>query len=380
MKHAFCTLVLIAGATSLLSNSRAQTPDGIEESILNVNQEVVATGFTIPWAIEVIAEDEYLITDRLGSLFHFRDGESVALEGIPASITFDFGGLILGGLMDVSLHPGFESNGLVYVAFVNEAARMAVARFDFSDRSVEDVEVVFESNAFSIGSRIAWEDDDHFFVTHGMAGYPKPDPGPQDLAVHSGKIHRLMADGSVPADNPVFPGASEPTSIWTIGHRDPQGLFFDAEQRVLYATEHGPLGGDELNVIAGGGNYGWPLFSYGVNYDGTPVSEVTAEEIGRTTVLPEKAWGPDFNMAPSGLARLEGRAFPELAGAFVMGSLAQRRLIGFDRQSGKTTILLDGIGRVRDVAELPTGELLILIDAATPDPSDPGRVVKLTPR
>ena len=380
MKYAACALVLLFELTVLLPCSRAQTPHGVEEAILDVTQEVVASGFTIPWAIAVISEGEYLITERLGHLFHYRDGTAVALEGIPQTISVEVGGLVYGGLMDVSLHPQFDVNRLVYIAYVNDAGRMVVARFNFADRLVQDLEVVFESNAFSIGSRIAWGDDTHFFVTQGMGGFPRPEPGAQDLSRDVGKIHRLMADGQVPDDNPVFAGASEPSSIWTFGHRDPQGLFFDADQGVLYATEHGPLGGDELNVIIGGSNYGWPLFSYGLNYDGTPVSDRTAEEVRQTTVLPEMHWGPDFNMAPSGLERLEGSSFPALKGFFVMGSLAQRRLIAFDLASRKTLILLNNVGRVRDVAELPGGSLLILLDAGSPDPSDTGRIVKLTPR
>ncbi|MEZ4703499.1 MAG: PQQ-dependent sugar dehydrogenase, partial [Rhodothermales bacterium] len=379
LKYTARTLVLFF-AFLFVSNSRAQMPEGVEESLLDVNQEVVASGFKIPWAIAVIDDEEYLISDRMGTLYHYRDGEAVALEGIPVSLPFEIGGFVYGGLMDVSLHPRFAENRLVYIALVNQVGRMVVSRFRFADRTVRDLKLIFESNAFSIGSRIAWSDDDHFFVSLGMGGYPRPDPGAQDLAMDVGKIHRLMADGTVPADNPVFDGATAPTSIWSYGHRDPQGLYFDAEAGILYATEHGPMGGDELNIVQGGSNYGWPLFSYGVNYDGSPVSELTAEEAGKTTVLPEMHWGPDFNMAPSGLERLDGALFPALTGYFVIGSLAQRRLIAFDVASKKTRILLNNIGRVRDIAELSDGSLLILLDAGSPDPSDTGRVVKLTPR
>ena len=223
--------------------------------------------------------------------------------------------------MDVSLHPQFGTNGLVYIAYVNEVGRMTVARFNFGDRFVRDFEVVFRSNAFSIGSRIAWEDETHFFVTQGLGGSPYPEPGAQDLTNDGGKIHRLMANGTVPSDNPVFEGATAPTSVWSYGHRDPQGLYYDSDEGVLYSTEHGPLGGDELNVIAKAGNYGWPLFSYGLNYDRTPVSDLTEEEAGQTTVLPLKHWSENFNMAPSGLERLEGSLFPEWEGSFVLGSL-----------------------------------------------------------
>ena len=213
-----------------------------------------------------------------------------------------------------------------------------------------------------------------------MGGTPYPDPGPQDLSNDGGKIHRLHADGTVPADNPVFEDATAPSSIWSYGHRDPQGMYFDAKEGVLYETEHGPLGGDELNVVTKGGNFGWPLFSYGLNYDGTPVSDLTEEEAGQTSILPLRGWDSSFNMAPSGLELIAGNLFPELAGSFVFGSLAQQRLIAYSAESGETTILLDQVGRVRDVVELPSGALLILIDTGSPTPSDSGRIVKLTPR
>lgn len=277
----------------------------------------------------------------------------------------------------MALHPDFETNGLVYLAYVGTDYRMAIVRFDFSDRTVRDVEVVFRSNAFSIGSRIEWADPDHFFVTQGMAGYPHPDPGAQDLGNHSGKVHRLRADGSVPDDNPVFDGAPAPTSVWSYGHRDTQGLLF--EGGVLYANEHGPLGGDELNVVERGGNYGWPLFSHGLNYDRTPVGAMTEAEAAESTVLPLKAWGPEFNMAPSGLVRLAGSAFPAWDGAFVWGALAQRRLVAYDPATDRTAILVDGAGRIRDLAQLPSGALLVLRDATDLEARD-GQVVKVSPR
>src|SRR6185503_12202632 len=115
------------------------------------------------------------------------------------------------------------------------------------------------------------------FLSLGVGGTPYPEPGPQDLTSDLGKIHRLMADGQIPADNPILPGAAKPSSIWSYGHRNPQGLYYDAAKGTLYATEHGPLGGDEFNIVVAGANYGWPLFSYGLNYNKTPVSNMTED-------------------------------------------------------------------------------------------------------
>ena len=365
------------GSGAVPGGDGAPLPDGVEWAPLDATLDVVTSGFRIPWAVEVLGEDEVLVAERFGELVHVRGGQRTVLEGLPAGQILPAPPLYLGGYNDVSLHPDFATNGLVYLAYVGTDYRMAVARFDFSNRTVRDVEVVFQSNAFSIGSRIAWPDADHFFVTQGMAGFPYPDPGAQVLGNDAGKIHRLRADGSVPSDNPVFDDATGPTSVWSYGHRDTQGLLH--EEGVLYANEHGPLGGDELNVIEPGGNYGWPLFSYGLNYDETPVGEMTEEEAAQTTVLPLKAWDRTFNMAPSGLVRLEGSAFPAWDGAFLWGSLAQRRLIAYDPATDRTAILLDEAGRIRDVAQLPSGALLVLRDATDLEARD-GQIVKILPR
>ncbi|MEM9666171.1 MAG: PQQ-dependent sugar dehydrogenase [Bacteroidota bacterium] len=357
-------------------------PPDVTVDLLDAHVEVVASGYAIPWAVAVLGEDEYLVTERFGALSHIRDGQRTDLEGLPETYIVQAGPLFLGGYNDVSLHPQFETNGLVYLAFVQPltedqgAGHMAVGRFNFSDRTVQGFEIIFQTNSFSVGSRIVWQDDAHFFVTQGAAGSPFPEPGAQDLDSDSGKIHRLRADGSIPSDNPVFDGKSGPTSIWSYGHRDTQGLFYS--NGTLYANEHGPLGGDELNVIEKGGNYGWPLFSYGLNYDGSPVGELTEAEAEQMSLLPLKGWGPEFNMAPSGLMQLQDSAFPERDGVFLWGALAQRRLMGYDPASGRTTILLEQVGRVRDVAQLPSGNLLILYDTTNLAPDEVnGSVAKL---
>ncbi|WP_412067275.1 PQQ-dependent sugar dehydrogenase [Rubrivirga sp. IMCC43871] len=364
----------------LLAACDAGVPDGVEVTPLDATVEVVADGFTIPWGVEVLGENEFLVTERMGALFHIRDGERVALAGLPQTLTVEVEGLTYGGYMDVSLHPQFAANGLVYLAYVTAAGRMAVGRFVFEARAASEWQVIFRSNAFSIGSRIAWSDDDHWFVTQGLGGNPFPEPGAQALRNDGGKIHRLRADGSVPSDNPVFEGATGPSSVWSLGHRDPQGLSFDVDDGRLYANEHGPLGGDELNVIERGGNYGWPLFSYGLNYDESPVSDMTEEDARQSTVLPIAHWGRDLNLAPSGLVRLVGSAFPDWNGTFLMGSLARQRLVAYDPATERTAIVMEDVGRVRDVAQLPSGALLLLVDAGSPGPSDSGRVLRVSPR
>ncbi len=348
----------------------ADPPDGITEP------GVLASGYGIPDAIAVIGEEEFLFAERSGALYHYVGGVVTNVAGIPESRTVDAGRF--GGLLDVSLHPDFEDNRLVYIAYDDAAFGLAVARFELRDDRARNLEVIYESNDFSIGSRIAWEDASHFFLSFGVGGSPFPAPGPQDLSSDLGKIHRLTADGQIPPDNPLLPGRSGPSTIWSYGHRNPQGLHYDAAQQTLYENEHGPLGGDELNIIIAGGNYGWPLFSYGLNYDETPVSDMTEEEAAAFSILPAKFWGPDFRVAPSGLLLVEDSHFPSWNGSFLMGALNLQHL-RYDPATDETEIVVARIGRVRDVAQLPSGKLLISVDAGSPNASSSGRIIQLPP-
>ena len=336
---------------------------------------VLASGFWIPDGIAVIGEEEFLFADRGGVLHHYVSGVVTGVEGIPRSRTSD----VYGGLLDVSLHPHFEDNRLVYIAYNDASFGLSVARFELSDARARNLEVIYESSEFSIGSRIAWEDASYFFLSFGVGGDPYPVAGPQDLGSDVGKIHRLTADGQIPPDNPILPGASAPSTIWSYGHRNPQGLHYDAAQRTLYATEHGPLGGDELNIVTAGGNYGWPLFSYGLNYDRTPVSDMTEEEAATVSILPAKFWGPNFRVAPSGLLFVEDSQFSSWNGSFLLGALNPQHLLRYDPATDETEIVLTNVGRVRDIAQLPSGRLLIAVDAGSPSPSDLGRIIQVQP-
>jgi glucose/arabinose dehydrogenase len=337
---------------------------------------VLATGYWIPDGIAVIGEGEFLFADRGGALYHYVRGGVTAVGGLPPSRTSG----VYGGLLDVSLHPSFLDSRLVYIAYDDASFDLTVARFELRNDRAERLTVIYESDEFSIGSRIEWEDPSHFFLSFGVGGDPYPAPGPQDLGADVGKIHRLTADGTIPPDNPILPGAVEPSTIWSYGHRNPQGLYYDSAERRLYATEHGPLGGDELNIVVAGGNYGWPLFSYGLNYDGTRVSEMSEGAARAVSILPAKFWGPDDRVAPSGLFFVEGSQFASWNGAFLFGALRPQHLLRYDPATDETEIVLRNVGRVRDIARLPSGKLLIAVDAGSPKPSDPGRIIELSPR
>lgn len=361
--------VVIAGvAVALMSGLEGDQLEDqeVDVALLNVTTEVLATGFSLPVAVAVIEADEYLVTDRIGHLHHHVAGETVRLEGGPNSEIFNIGAGIAGGLMDVSLHPDFAANGLVYVSFFSPETSMAVARFDFSDRVIRELEIIFETNASAVGATIEWQDSEHFFLTHATTNPQLP----QDLSSDAGKIHRLLADGSVPGDNPTFEGADGQTSIWSIGHRNGQGLY--AEDGVLYATEDGDIGGDELNVIESGGNYGFPFVTSGDVFDfrGAP------GDIG-PTIAPVRTWN-SLSLGPTGLVRLVDSSFPGLDGHFLFGALATEQLIGFDLATGDTTVLLTDVGRIRDVDQLPDGDIVIVVES-TADSASNGQLIRLSP-
>lgn len=339
-----------------------------------VEGEILAAGMWIPDGIAVIGEDEFLFADRGGDVFHYKDGSARPLNGIPASRTSG----IYGGVLDLSLHPDFSTNRRVYMSYNDASWGLAVSHFELSDGRAENVTTVFRSDDFSIGSRIEWQDESHFFLSLGIGGDPFPDPGPQDLSMDVGKIHRLAADGSIPGDNPIFPGATGPTSVWSYGHRNPQGMYYDDVEDRLYATEHGPLGGDELNLVVSGRNYGWPVFSFGLNYDQSAVSDVTADEAFLTTEEPLAFWGPNDRVAPAGLAYVETGPLSVGHGTFLIGALNPRNLLRFDPTDGSTSVLIRGVGRVRDIAQLPGGDILLALDAGSPTAEDEGRILRLS--
>jgi glucose/arabinose dehydrogenase len=357
----------------LLSSCQADDPTAYGGT---TTLRVLASGYWIPDGIAVIGEGEFLFADRGGALYHYVGGRVTGVQGLPPSRTSG----VFGGLLDVSLHPGFPESRLVYIAYNDASFDLRVARFELRDDRAASLSVIYRSDEFSIGSRIEWEDPSHFFLSFGVGGDPYPVPGPQDLSADVGKIHRLTADGKVPPDNPILPGASQPSSIWSYGHRNPQGLYYDAFERTLYASEHGPLGGDELNIVLAGANYGWPLFSYGLNYDGTRVSDMSEDAARAVSVPPAKFWGPAYRVAPSGLLFVHDSQFAPWNGGFLFGALKPQNLLRYDPATDETVIVLQNVGRVRDIAQLPSGKLLITVDAGSPRSWSRGRIIELSPR
>ena len=346
--------------------------------LLDYKIELVADQLEIPWAVAFLPKGEILLTERPGRLWVIAaDGKrrEKPVSGTPEVIHHG-----QGGLMDVAVHPDYAKNGWIYLAFAdgwreggNPRTLTAIVRGRIKDNAWTDQEWIFRADkkfytgaGVHFGSRIVFQNGYVMFVVGERGGWKEA----QDLTRPNGKIYRLFDDGRVPPDNPFVKVEGAIPGIWSYGHRNPQGLVFDPRNGDLLATEHGPRGGDELNLIRKGANYGWPEITYGMNYDGTPITGKTAQE---GMEQPLVYWTP--SIAACGLAAVTGDRFPKWRGDFLAGALKQeeiRRVRVIDRKATHQEIILKGIGRVRDVKVSPDGYIYVVLN-------DPHRVIRLVP-
>ncbi len=339
---------------------------------------VVENGLEKPWAIAFLPDGRRLVTEKPGRLrFIGTDGQldPQPVQGIPP--VMDHG---QGGLMEVALHPGYAENGWVYLG-LSDGTRQgndlrcitAVVRGRIKGHQWTDQEWIYRpdpefrsSSGAHFGTRFVFDKGYIYFVIGERGGLIQA----QDLARPNGKIFRLHDDGRVPADNPFLHTPGALPGIWSYGHRNPQGLAMDPRDGLLYSTEHGPRGGDELNLIMPGRNYGWPVITHGMNYDGTPMVGIT-EKDGMEQPLVH--WVP--SIAACGLDFVTGDRFPNWKNDLLAGGLAQQEVRRIRITDGKVVsqeIILKNIGRVRDVATGPDGLVYVLLN-------DPDRVVRLVP-
>lgn len=380
----FLALMMMFQACEATSQNRGGQEDAsVRSSILHDFRVVtVVDGVRHPWSLAFLPNGDILVTERgnpehPGQLRIIRNGELLPdpVQGLP---TIRTGGQ--GGLLDVVLHPDFEQNRLVYLSYSKPNAddsqgTTAVIRGRFEGDALQDVEEIFEAQAWSAGrghygSRLAFDQDGYLFITIGdrqtnPAGtieYQQSHPA-QDLSSHMGKVIRLHDDGRVPEDNPFVGDSNALPEIWSYGHRSPQGLAFNTDTGELWLTEHGPQGGDELNLIRKGVNYGWPVIGYGVNYGpGQPLHHVvSASGMER----PVAHWLP--SVAVSGLTYYTGDAFPRWKGSLFAGGMSEnyRTLTRINTDGPlllNTEYLLSGEFRIRDVRQGPDGFIYLAVD------------------
>ena len=332
-----------------------------------VSVESVAKGLENPWGMQFLPDGRLLVTERPGRMrIVSKDGTlSEPIAGVPEVAAYG-----QGGLLDVLLAPDFDKTGTIYFSYgepregdknATSVARAKLVQEGDGGR-LEDVEVIFRQepsmkSKFHFGSRLVWAPDGTLFITTGDRNHLKDEA--QNPANTIGKVIRINPDGSIPDDNPRLEGWAP--EVWSIGHRNIQGAAIRPETGQLYTNEHGPRGGDELNLTEKGKNYGWPVITYGINYDGTIITDLTEKE---GMEQPVYYWVP--SIATSGLAFYDGDLFPEWKGNAFVGGLGAERLERLVLDGDKVIaaeVLLNGRGdRIRDVRQGPDGALWLLTD------------------
>ncbi|SFR31378.1 Glucose/arabinose dehydrogenase, beta-propeller fold [Robiginitalea myxolifaciens] len=349
----------------LTSISCAQDPENQIQTPAETNFEAVlfVDQLQIPWGMAFLPDGSLLITEKSGQLFRFRNGEKSEISGLH-----DIYLRGQGGLLDVILHPNFSENNWIYLSYASDAGsgsggHTAIARARLEGNSLSDLEVLYKGSPNSsagqhFGSRLAFDAAGYLYFTIGDRG--NRDVNPQDITRDGGKVYRIHDDGRIPDDNPFVGQSGAKTAAFTYGNRNPQGMAIHPETGAVWIHEHGPRGGDEINIVGKGNNYGWPLVTYGINYSGTSITDKTEME---GTVQPIHYWVP--SIAPSGMAFVTSDSYPAWQGSLLVGSLSFQYLERLELSGNQVTKrekLLENIGRVRNVIQGPDGFIYVAVE------------------
>ncbi|HMP89023.1 MAG TPA: PQQ-dependent sugar dehydrogenase [Kiritimatiellia bacterium] len=361
-----CLIVVVSGLYPAFSEPRVTNQVILRQLVsehVRFNVVQVVENLEHPWAIKFLPDGRGLITERSGRLW-IKDGNRLyQVTGLPEVRA---GGQ--GGLLDVIAHPDFENNHSIYLSYsaeYGEGVGTRVARAVLKERELHDVSVIFEmsppgSGPVHFGSRFAFDRDGYLYVTFGERGDRHLS---QRLDTHHGKVIRIRDDGSVPEDNPFAGRDQAHPEIYTYGHRNPQGIIYDANTGLIWTHEHGPRGGDTVNILRAGRNYGWPLATHGREYHGPRIG--TIPENLEHVENPIIHWTP--SIAPCGFVLVRNSQFPEWEGNMLAGALVQqhiRRLVVEGEQIIHQEILLkDMVGRIRDINVSPDGHIWFVTDA-----------------
>ncbi len=341
-----------------------------------VKLDTILQGVKVPWGMAFLPGGGMLITERSGKLYRKTGKNSIdSIAGVPEVVAEG-----QGGLMDIALHPQFAKNKFIYLSYSapkktdsGVLATTVIMRAVLEGKQLTDQQIIFEALPYSrtrhhYGSRMVFGRDGKLYFSVGERGNEKQNP--QTTSNDLGKIHRINDDGSIPPDNPFVHTTGAKASIYSYGQRNPQGLLLYPPTGELWETEHGPRGGDELNVIKKGANYGWPVITYGINYNGKVIANKSAEA---GMEQPLTYWIP--SIGPSGMAVVTGNRYPAWKGNLLVGSLRFKylsRCVLKGNKVVKQEMLLKNIGRLRDVRMGPDGYIYIAVES-------PGYVFRLIP-
>ncbi|MCF6348840.1 MAG: PQQ-dependent sugar dehydrogenase [Flavobacteriaceae bacterium] len=357
----FSALVLVSfSSCSQQSKTIVKAED---PKTINYTTEIVVPDLDIPWGMVFLPDESILITEKSGKLIHFKDGKKTSIEGLPEIYVRG-----QGGFLDIELHPDYKTNGWLYFSYASaqgegNGGNTAIMRAKLKGNQLVENQLLYKASPNTkkgqhFGSRLEFDNDGYLYFSVGDRG--NRDENPQDINRDNGKIYRINDDGSIPKDNPFIHKPNAKPAIYSYGHRNPQGMTKHPLTGKIWTHEHGPKGGDEINIIKKGKNYGWPKISYGINYSGTSFTDHTSLP---NMEQPLFYWTP--SIAPSGFAIVSSDKYPTWKGDLLVGSLKFQyleRLILKNNQVIKREKLLEGMGRVRSVIQAPDGYIYVGIE------------------
>jgi glucose/arabinose dehydrogenase len=381
-------LSVALGGLLMVSSVALMSTSGISDdktsntrfSVEDLKVDTVARGLQMPWASALLPNGDLLVTERVGKLRLVKNGvlDPTPVSGVPEVL---YKGQ--GGLLDIALHPDYAKNGWIYISYSSpkaageegddDGANTALIRAKLKDHTLTDVQHLFKAlpNVKStphFGGRIVFDKKGYVFLSLGERGQKE---NSQNLGRDQGKVVRLHEDGKIPTDNPFVKTAGARPEIWTYGHRNPQGMVIHPTTGVIWEHEHGPQGGDELNIIERGKNYGWPLITYGIDYDNSIISKDTARAGLEQPVI---YWRP--SIAPCGMTFVNNAKFKDWNGDLLVGSLKFMYIQHLTVKGNKVTnreIIFEKLGRVRDVRQGHDGNIYVVLENS-------GKIVRISPK
>ncbi|WP_310559910.1 PQQ-dependent sugar dehydrogenase [Flavobacterium sp.] len=364
MKKFALVYILFLSIVFLSCDAQVKSNDvPVKDEVKNYTIETVVSDIEIPWGMVWLPDGSMLVTEKSGVLYHVKNGTKTEVKNVPK--VYNRG---QGGLLDIALHPDYAKNGWIYITYAAEegegdGGNTKLIRAKLQDEGLTQIESLYKASPNStkgqhFGSRIVFDNEGYLYFSVGERGDRIKNP--QDITRDCGKIYRLNDDGSIPKDNPFVGQVGAKEAIYTYGNRNPQGMAKNPETGEIWAHEHGPQGGDEINIVKKGANYGWSIVTYGIDYDGTTISTENKKPGIEDPIF---YWLP--SIAPSGMAFVTSDRYPDWKGHLVVGSLKFQYLellkLKGDEIIERQKIATD-IGRVRNVAQGPDGFIYIAVE------------------
>jgi len=356
----YSPILLIFLFASCVAQEKQTNLPPIQDEVGNYTFETVASDIPIPWGMAWLPNGTMLVTEKSGSIYQIENGVKTEIKNVPKVYVRG-----QGGLLDIAVHPNYTQNGWIYITYAStegegEGGNTKLIRAKLLDGSLTQIESLYKAGPNTtkgqhFGSRIVFDKEGFLYFSAGERGNHFVNP--QDITRDNGKIYRLNDDGSIPATNPFVGQKDAKEAIYSYGHRNPQGMAIHPVTGDIWEHEHGPQGGDEINIIKKGANYGWPVVTYGIDYNGSTISTQT-EKSG--IEKPIYYWIP--SIAPSGMAFVTSDRYPEWKGHLLVGSL-KFQYLELVKLNGNEIIgrqkIATGIGRLRNVAQGPDGYIYI---------------------